>query len=110
VSSLPNYLRTHRKRLALSQEEAGFLLGIKGLNKGIKVCRDEALAREPSLRDALAYAVIYGQPVRDLFAGVYERIEREVAERAKVLAYRQDQKPNPKKRERLVSLMSPLTA
>ena len=109
MSSLSNYLRTHRKRLALSQEEVAFLLGVKGMDKGIKVCRDESLAREPSLQTALAYEAIYSKPVRELFAGLYEQIEREVAERAKVLSYRKDQKPNPKKRTLLASLMSKLT-
>ena len=59
MKSLPNYLQAQRKRLALSQEEVGFLLGLNGMNKGNKVCRDETFAREPSLPDALAYEVIY---------------------------------------------------
>jgi hypothetical protein len=54
MKSLPNYLQSQRKRLALSQEEVGFLLGIGGMTKGEKVCRDENFAREPSLQDALA--------------------------------------------------------
>ncbi len=109
MSSLSNYLRTHRKRLALSQEEVAFLLGVKGMDKGIKVCRDESLAREPSLQTALAYEAIYGRPVRELFAGLYEQIERDVAERAKVLSYRKDQKPNLKKGTLLASLVAKLT-
>ena len=63
-----NYLRMYRKRLALSREEVALLLGVYGMDKGIKVCRDENLAREPSLQDALAYEVIYGKPVKELFA------------------------------------------
>ena len=82
------------------------MLGFKREDKGIKVCRDENLAREPNLRMALAYEVIYGQPVRDLFAGLYQEIEKEVAERAKVLTYRKDRKPNLKKRELLTNLAS----
>jgi hypothetical protein len=39
-SQLTNYLRTNRKRLVLSQEEVAFMLGFKGEDKGIKVCRD----------------------------------------------------------------------
>ena len=41
MPSLPNYLRTNRKQIALSQEEVAFLLGMKGLDKGGKVSRDE---------------------------------------------------------------------
>ena len=108
MASLLNYLRIHRKRLTLSQEEVAFLLGAKGLDKGIKVCRDENLAREPSLEDAIAYEVIYGKPVRELFAGLYERIEREVAERAKILRHRKLGKPRPKRDETIINLVSKL--
>src|ERR1039457_3842962 len=87
---LTNYLRTYRKRLAMTQEEMASLLGVKGEDRGLKVCRDERLAREPNLATALAYEVIYQRPVRELFAGVYEQIEREVAARARVLGFRKD--------------------
>jgi transcriptional regulator with XRE-family HTH domain len=92
MPSLPlaNYLRSNRKRLTLTQEEVAFLLGVKGQDRGVKVCRDERLSREPSLATALAYEVIYQKPVRELFAGVYEGIEQEVAARAKILGYRKD--------------------
>jgi transcriptional regulator with XRE-family HTH domain len=103
---LTNYLKTNRKRLALKQEEVAFLLGFKGEDKGIKVCRDETFAREPSLQMALAYEAIYERPVRELFAGLYEQVEQEVAERAKILTYRKDQKPNPKRLEALTNLVS----
>ena len=104
--SLTNYLRTNRKRLVLLQEEVAFLLGFKGEDKGIKVCRDEKFAREPSLQMALAYEAIYGRPVRELFAGLYQQIEKEVAERAKVLIYRKERKPNLKRDQALTNLVS----
>src|ERR1039457_593139 len=87
---LTNYLRTYRKRLAMTQEEMASLLGVKGEDRGVKVCRDERFAREPSLAMALAYEVIYQRSVRELFAGVYEQIEREVAARASSLRLRKD--------------------
>ena len=100
MASLSNYLRTNRKRVTLSQEEVAFLLGVNGMDKGIKVCRDENLAREPSLQIALAYEAIYGKPVRELFAGLYEQVEQKVAERAKFLSYRKTRKP---KREEVIT-------
>jgi hypothetical protein len=103
---LTNYLRTNRNRLALWQEETAFLLGFKGEDKGAKVCRDEKFTREPSLRSALAYEAIYGRPVRELFAGLYQQIEREVAERAKLLTYRKVGNQNPKRHQALASLIS----
>lgn len=106
MASLPNYLRIHRKRLSLSQEEAAFLIGVNGMNKGVKVCRDENNRREPSLEVALAYEVIYGKPVRELFAGLYEQVETTVAERAKLFSYRKAGK-SVSKLETIISRLNP---
>src|SRR6266699_6662617 len=84
---LPNYLRANRKRLALSQDEVAFLLGA---HSGTKVCRYERFVREPSLETALAYEAIFKTSVSELFGGLYQKVEREVAERAKILAERSD--------------------
>lgn len=84
-AQLPNYLRTHRKRLGLSQEEVAFLLGTR---HGDKVCRYERFIRQASLEAALACEVIFQKSVRDLFFGLYQKIERNVAARAKVLSHR----------------------
>lgn len=81
-SRLPNYLRAYRKRQALSQRDMAFLLGVKD---GAKVCRHEKFTRTPSLETALAYEAIFKKPVSELFAGLYQKIERQVAERAKIL-------------------------
>jgi transcriptional regulator with XRE-family HTH domain len=110
MASLSNYLRTHRKRLELSQEEVAFLLGFNGVNKGVNVSRDETFAREPSLNNALAYEVIYGKSVRELYAGQYEDVEQEVAKRAKLLSYRETAKPNPQRQEFITNLVSKLSA
>lgn len=88
ASPLPNYLRTNRKRLTLTQEEVAFLLGFRGMGRGSKVCKDERFAHEPNLRTALAYEAIYRKPIHELFAGLYECVEREVAGRATILALR----------------------
>ena len=82
---LPNYLKANRKRLALSQDEVAFLLGAHG---GAKVCRYERFVREPSLETALAYEAIFKRSVSELFGGLYQKVERKVADRAKVLAER----------------------
>jgi transcriptional regulator with XRE-family HTH domain len=88
-SHLPNYLRAHRKRAALSQSEVAFLLGTHG---GAKVCRYERFVREPSLESALAFEAIFHVPVREIFRGLYRKIEKGVATRAKVLSYRTSRK------------------
>lgn len=104
MKSLPNYLQSQRKRFSLSQEEVGFLLGITGMNKGEKVCRDENFAREPSLQDALAYEAIYGLPVRELFAGRYQQIVQDVAGRARFLNFRKLRKSDARKQETFIQL------
>jgi transcriptional regulator with XRE-family HTH domain len=104
MKSLPNYLQSQRKRLALSQEEVAFLLGIVGMNKGDKVCRDENFARAPSLQDALAYEAIYGRSVRELFAGLYQQTEQDVKARAKILRFRKTRKPDARRQEAIIQL------
>ena len=104
MPSLPNYLRTNRKQFALSQEEVAFLLGMKGLDKGGKISRDESYSRVPTLEFALAYEAIYGKPIRELFAGLYEQIAPEVSARAKILSFRQNGSPDPKRQQTLSEL------
>jgi transcriptional regulator with XRE-family HTH domain len=104
---LPNYLLANRKRLALSQDEVAFLLGT---NSGAQVCRNERFVREPSLETALAYEVIYKRSVSELFPGLYQKVEQQVAERAKILISTRDHaKPNQqtaRKRQALAGLLT----
>lgn len=79
-SPLQNYVRANRKRLVLSQDEVAFLLGTES---GTKVSRHENFSRVPSLEMALAYEAIFQRPTREIFGGLYQRIEGEVAARAK---------------------------
>ena len=83
-SQLPNYLRANRKRLGLSQDEEAFLLGTQS---GAKVCRYERFKRAPALETAFAFEAIFRRPARELFCGLYQKIEQEVAARAKTLTY-----------------------
>jgi len=84
---LPNYLKTHRKRSRLSQDHVAFLLGYRS---GTRVSRYERLMRMPPLRTALAYEVIFHKPIRELFAGVYEGVEKKIERRKRLLAARLD--------------------
>ena len=77
---LPNYLRTQRKRWALSQTQLSLLLGYQGC-----VGKYEANTRLPSLRTALACEVIFGVPVGQIYAGIYSDVEEEVMRRAYAL-------------------------
>ena len=72
----PNHLRSLRKHSGLSQEEVAFLLG--GHNGG-KVSRYEQCNRMPSLETACAYEALFGIPVSQLFAGVFEKASEKLA-------------------------------
>jgi hypothetical protein len=104
MKSLPNYLQSQRKRLSLTQEEVGFLLGIGGMYKGAKVCRDENFAREPSLREALTYEAMYGRPVSELFAGLSQQARQDVKARAKFMLHRKVRKSNLRGRGSIIQL------
>ena len=77
-----NYLRTYRKRSSLSQDEVAYLLGCQS---GTKVSRYERSARKPNLETILAYAVVFGAPGRELFAGTFEKVEKKISNRAQLL-------------------------
>ena len=77
-SRLAHSLRSYRKRSGLSQREAGFLLGVK--HNG-KISRYENRRRVPSLRAALAYAMILDVPLAKLFPHLQHEVQTETAER-----------------------------
>ena len=90
-TKLPNYLRTHRKRNGFSQDDVAFLLGHLG---GAHVCRWERHTRQPTLATAFALEVIFRVPARELFAGVYQKVEQQVASRARFLERKVASKPD----------------
>src|SRR2546428_13314692 len=69
---LHNYLLTHRKRFGLTQAEVAFLLGCRHKTK---VSDYEQRTRRPMLETALACEVVFGVPVRELFAGMFDEVE-----------------------------------
>ncbi len=71
------------------------------------MCRYERFLREPSLKTALAYEAIFKRSVSELFGGLYQKAERDVAGRARTLADRKALKANrqtARKREALTVL------
>ncbi len=82
---LTNYLRTFRKRSHLSQDEVAFLLGG---GSGCKVSRYERFTRVPNLQTAMAFEVVYGIPIKELFAGIFQKVEGQTLRRARLLASR----------------------
>lgn len=87
---LNNYLRTFRKRSGLAQKELALLFGCR---HGSKISRYELGTRCPTLEALLAYAVVFPESTRELFAGEYERIESGIRTRAKKLHRQLDSLP-----------------
>jgi len=106
-SHLPNYLKAHRKRLALFQDEVAYLLGVES---GTQTSRYERFSRIPGLETVLAYEAIFGQPAAELFAGLYKEVQKRVAARAKTLyrnvASRPPTAQNLRKRQSLEQIMA----
>jgi transcriptional regulator with XRE-family HTH domain len=96
---LQNYLRMHRKRSGLSQEEIAFLLSCYS---GATVSRYEHFGQTPSLEIALAYAVIFQVPIHELFAGMFDDVGEQTAHRILLLAekLRSSDPPSPKHQRR----------
>jgi transcriptional regulator with XRE-family HTH domain len=80
---LEHYLRTCRKRSGLSQSEVAYLLGARSKNQ---VSRYERRSHATPLRAALLFEALYGAPVSEMFAGVYESVRKELKRRARELA------------------------
>lgn len=104
---LSNYLRANRKRLGLSQEEVAYLLGAES---GAKVCRYEQLVREPNFQTALACEAVFQKPASELFPGLYQKIAKDVADRARTLLRRTEQRaskrPTEQKRKALNDIIT----
>src|SRR5881397_3640280 len=83
---LDDYLRTYRRRTGLTQQEMASLLGCRDG----QVSRYERRVRHPNLQTLLAYEVIFGGPARDLFAGIFEKVEKVTVKRAQLLAQKLD--------------------
>lgn len=82
---LNSYLRTYRLRTGLTEEDVAFLIGAAN---GAIVSRHEQLGRQPELPTVLAYEAIYRIPARELFAGLYQKVEKETLARARLLIER----------------------
>ena len=99
---LGNYLRMHRRRSGLSQDEVAFLLGAM---YGTTVSRHEHDWRTPKLGTAFAYELIFGTPARQLYPKEYERIEKIVKTRARKMMVRMKYQPDDVRRARKIALL-----
>jgi transcriptional regulator with XRE-family HTH domain len=95
-----NYVRTYRKRSSLGQQDVAFLLGCK--NRA-NVCRYEQGHRLPSLRTALALAIILDVSLATLFSATQHEVQRTIAERITMLRSEIEEKHDPGRMPALAS-------
>ena len=82
ITKLSNYLRTYRKHSGLSQADLAFLFNSKS---HATISRHERHGLLPTVDLVFAYEAAFGVPARELFAGVYEDVQRGVSRQAKRL-------------------------
>jgi len=104
---LENYLRAHRKRSGLSQDDVAFLLGTRSATK---VSRYESFARTPVFRTAVCLAVIYHVSVGELFGGLYEREKLRTASQARTLVSRLEKNGLDRRAVRKVATLKAIAA
>ena len=75
---ITSYLRSHRKSAGLSQRDLAKIIGYLTTAQVSKYERAEIL---PSLLVALAYEVVFGKPVAELFPGIHETVRKGIEER-----------------------------
>jgi transcriptional regulator with XRE-family HTH domain len=79
MKSFRTYLKTFRRRGALTEPELASLLGWRS---GSVVSRLERYKRHPSLKAAFAFQVIFGVGTAELFPALYAEVEEAVMRRA----------------------------
>ncbi|HEY4941398.1 MAG TPA: hypothetical protein VII56_08210 [Rhizomicrobium sp.] len=79
----PSYLRTHRKRWALTQPELGALLGDRSASL---ISKYEKLELTPSVEVVIGSEFIFGESARRLFPALYASVEAGITLRAVDLA------------------------
>jgi transcriptional regulator with XRE-family HTH domain len=89
--SIDNYIRMHRERVGLSQEELSFLIAVE---QRASVSRYEQGLRFPNLETLLALEAVFDQPISKLFAGIAERVHENVTSRARTLLESLDDTPS----------------
>lgn len=101
---LPSYLHTLRKQSGLSQPEMAALFDVTGS----AMSRFENLSRHPTIELLIGAEVIFGQTAKDVFPAIYQEIEHDIVERARVLRDELKSRTDPASRKKF-RLLNELT-
>jgi hypothetical protein len=82
IQPLPQYLRMHRRRAALTQPELAWLLGFPTRSK---VVAYESGPVQRAARDLLGYEVVFNTCLGELFEGARHAIYTQIERRARKL-------------------------
>ncbi|MCD9296222.1 helix-turn-helix transcriptional regulator [Bradyrhizobium diazoefficiens] len=77
-----SYLRPHRRRWGLTQQELAFLIGVKSRTA---VSRIEGSKRRPSLDAVFLCMLIFNMPALELFPGLISELRASILSRASEL-------------------------
>jgi transcriptional regulator with XRE-family HTH domain len=102
-AGLPNYLRTHRKRACLTQDEVAFLLGT---GSGASVSRHERFKQTPDLKTLLAYEVLFGAPIQSIFGGARHEVEQKLRKRIRRLIRKLSERLYTRRIEKKIELLT----
>ena len=80
--SIPNHIRSHRKRWRLSQKELATLAGFKSRDFISQIERFRVL---PSLKFMLVCEIVFDTPVRKLFPGLFDDLAEDVLNACEIL-------------------------
>lgn len=95
-----NYLRVHRRRCGLTQRDLGVLAGYKN---DFQVSRHERSKTVPPLLVALAYEIVLGVPVAELFTGFQTAVTNAVARNVEELEAELENRNEGRHRARAIS-------
>ncbi|MBS1683207.1 MAG: helix-turn-helix transcriptional regulator [Bacteroidetes bacterium] len=102
-----SYLRQHRKRSPLTQNDIAFIMHLSDF---ANVCRWEKGLRQPTIEAIIIYHLLFGFPIETLFETQKHELGKNTAERMKLLiAQLKVEKSTPKVKSRITFLESALT-
>jgi transcriptional regulator with XRE-family HTH domain len=102
-----SYLRQHRKRSPLTQNDIAFIMNLPDF---ANVCRWEKGVRQPTVEVALIYHFLFGFPLATLFDEQKQPLAKDTGERIKLLIEQLKTNPvTPKIKGRIAFLESALT-
>ena len=83
--------RSLRRQSGLTQEDVAFLVGLKAASQ---VSRHESGEREPELRLALGYKLIFDATAHELLPNIFLDVAKDIAGRVHILLDRENATPN----------------